>query len=111
MAEGEGDERQDLEDMLDDPDEPLYTVGVVADLMNVDAQVIRGYDKRGLVEPGRSDAGHRRYSRADIQRLSRAMKLADEGIPAAGIERILGLEDELRRRREDTADHPEQQED
>lgn len=105
-------ERQDWEDTLDDPDEPLYTVGVVADLMNVDAQVVRGYDKRGLVEPGRSEAGHRRYSRADIQRLSRAMKLADEGIPTAGIERILGLEDELRRRRRDDADDaPEQKED
>lgn len=91
-------ERQGWEDTLDDPDEPLYSVGLVADLMGVDAQVVRGYDKRGLVEPGRSRAGHRRYSRSDIHRLARAMKLADEGIPAAGIERILGLEDELRRR-------------
>lgn len=91
-------QRPEWEDTLDDPEEPLYTVGVVADLMGVDAQVVRGYDKRGLVEPGRSDAGHRRYSRTDIRRLSRAMELADEGIPAAGIGRILELEDELRRR-------------
>lgn len=94
--------RRDWEDTLDDPEEPLYTVGVVADLMGVDAQVVRGYDKRGLVEPGRSGAGHRRYSRADIRRLSRAMDLADEGIPAAGIGRILELEEELRRRDADT---------
>lgn len=86
------------EDVLDDPEEPLYTVGVVADLMGVDPQVVRGYDKRGLVEPRRSGSGHRRYSRQDIRRLSRAVELSDEGIPAAGIERILELEDELRRR-------------
>lgn len=97
-------DREGWEDVLDDPDEPLYTVGVVADLMGVDAQVVRGYDKRGLVEPNRSEAGHRRYSRADIRRLSRAMKLADEGIPAAGIERILGLEDKLRRQRDEEGD-------
>lgn len=101
MAETEQPERrEDWEEVLDDPEEPLYTVGVVAELMGVEPQVVRGYDKRGLVEPGRSDAGHRRYSRADIRRLARAMRLADEGIPAAGIERILGLEDELRDRRE-----------
>lgn len=94
-------ERERWEDTLDDPDEPLYTVGVVADLMGVDPQVVRGYDKRGLVEPDRSDAGHRRYSRSDIRRLSRAMELADEGIPSPGIERILALEDELRRREDE----------
>lgn len=91
-------ERHDWEDVLDDPGEPLYSVGVVADLMGVDPQVIRGYDKRGLVAPERAESGHRRYSRRDIRRLSRAMRLADDGIPTAGIERILELEDELDRR-------------
>lgn len=86
------------EAILDDPAEPLYTVGVVAELVGVDPQVVRGYDQRGLVEPGRSDSGQRRYSRQDIHRLSRAMRLADDGIPTAGIERILHLEDELHRR-------------
>lgn len=95
--EHEDTRRTDWERTLDDPDEPLYTVGVVAELMGVDTQVVRGYDKRGLVEPGRSESGQRRYSRTDIRRLSRAMELAEEGIPAAGIDRILELEDELRR--------------
>lgn len=83
---------------LDDPSAPLYTVGVVADLVGVDTQVVRGYDQRGLVSPQRSGSGQRRYSRDDIRRLSRAMQLADDGIPRAGIERILQLEDELARR-------------
>lgn len=91
-------EREAWEESLDDPDEPLYTVGVVAELMDVDAQVVRGYDKRGLIVPERSGAGHRRYSRSDIRRLSRALRLAGEGITTAGIERILALEDELETR-------------
>lgn len=99
---GETPERSSWEATLDDPDEALYTVGVVADLMGVDAQVVRGYDNRGIVQPGRSVSGQRRYSRRDIARLSRAMELADEGIPTAGIDRILTLEDELARR--DAAD-------
>lgn len=95
--------RPDWRRALDDPDEPLYTVGVVADLMDLDTQVVRGYDKRGLVSPSRSSSGHRRYSRRDIDRLSRAVELADEGISSAGIERILELEEELRRH-DDAAD-------
>ncbi|MFP4634326.1 MAG: MerR family transcriptional regulator [Nitriliruptoraceae bacterium] len=97
--------REAFEDLLDDPDEPIHPVGVVAELLGVDAQVVRGYDQRGLVTPGRSSSGHRRYSRRDIRRLTRAMRLAEEGIPASGIERILALEDELGRiERDATAD-------
>lgn len=92
------DEPPQWERTLDDPAEPLYSVGVVAGLMGVDPQVVRGYDRRGLVEPERVASGHRRYSRDNIQRLARAMRLADDGIPTAGIERILDLEDELERR-------------
>lgn len=80
---------------LDDPAAPLYTVGVVADLVGVDPQVVRGYDRRGLIEPTRSTSGQRRYSRNDVARLSRAMRLADEGVSTAGIERVLDLEDRL----------------
>ena len=90
-----GSEREQWEAQLDDPTQALYTVGVVAELMGVDPQVVRRYDQRGLVEPERSSNGQRRYSRSHIRRLSRAMDLADEGIPAAGIERILTLEREL----------------
>ncbi len=97
------DQRSDWEDVLDDPGEPLYSVGVVADLMGVDPQVVRGYDKRGLVEPERAESGHRRYSRHDIRRLSRAMRLADDGISTAGIQRIIELEDELHRRDDETS--------
>lgn len=89
------DDRHDWERTLDDPNEALYPVGVVADLMGVDPQVVRGYDQRGIVSPERSNAGQRRYSRDDIRRLVRAMDLADEGIPTSGIDRILRLEEEL----------------
>ena len=95
---GERNRRDPWEDTIEDPSEALYTVGVVAELMDVDPQVVRGYDQRGLVAPSRSGSGQRRYSRDDIRRLSRAMRLADEGIPSSGIGRILDLEDELDRR-------------
>lgn len=93
-------QREPWENVLDDPDQALYPVGVVADLLGVDPQVVRGYDQRGLLNPERSDAGQRRYSRRDMRRLSRALRLARQSIPTAGIERILELEEELQRRNE-----------
>jgi MerR family transcriptional regulator/heat shock protein HspR len=86
---------QDWRTVLEDPTAPLYTVGVVAELLDVDVQVVRRYDQEGMVNPGRTGGGQRRYSREDIERLARAISLADEGIPGPGIRRIMELEDRL----------------
>ncbi len=86
---------KDWEQRLDDRDEPMYPIGVVADLLNVSVQVVRRYDDDAMVEPERSQGGQRRYSRRDIARLAHILQLADEGISVAGIKRILALEDEL----------------
>lgn len=80
---------------LDDEDAPVYPIGVVADLFGVDVQTVRRYDDEGIVEPDRSDAGQRRYSRRDIARLSQVLQLAGEGVSPPGIRRILELEDRL----------------
>lgn len=95
MARRPREDRPPWAAVLDDPDAPLYTVGVVAELVGVDVQVVRGYDRRGLVRPSRAASGHRRYSRRDVARLWRAIQLTDDGIPARGVERILDLEDQL----------------
>ncbi len=86
---------QGWREVLEDPSTPLYTVGVVAELLNVDVQVVRRYDQEGVVSPDRTEGGQRRYSREDIERLARAISLADEGIPGTGIRRIMELEDRL----------------
>lgn len=86
---------------LDDVDEPVYPIGVVADLLGVSVQVVRRYDDVEVVEPERSDSGQRRYSRRDIARLAHVLELADEGISVAGIRRILALERQLDTQRSD----------
>lgn len=89
---------------LDDPAEPVYPIGVVAELLGTDVATVRRYDDTGVVTPGRSGAGQRRYSRNDIAQLKRAMSLSDEGIGPPGIKRILELEarvDELQTRHPD----------
>ncbi len=86
---------KDWEQRLDDEDEPVYPIGVVADLLNVSVQVVRRYDDGEMVEPERSEGGQRRYSRRDIAQLAHILQLADEGISMAGIKRILALEQQL----------------
>jgi MerR family transcriptional regulator, heat shock protein HspR len=88
---------------LDDATAPLYTMGVVAELLGVDAQVIRRFDRDDIVSTTRSSGNQRRYSRDDIAVLSYALTLSEEGIPLAGIARIL----ELERRVKELADHPD----
>lgn len=92
------------EQRLDDHNEPVYPIGVVADLLDVSVQVVRRYDDEDVVEPERSEGGQRRYTRRDIARLAHVLELADEGIPLAGIRRILDLERRLRAHEEVTAD-------
>ena len=87
---------EEWERRLGDEDAALYPIGVVAELLNVDVQVVRRLEAAGVVEPARSEARQRRYSRRDIARLAHALRLADEGIPTAGIKRIMDLEDVVR---------------
>lgn len=94
---------KDWEQRLDDEDAALYPVGVVADLLGVDVQLVRRYDQPGLAQPARSDSGQRRYSRRDIERLARALNLAGEGVSTPGIKRILDLEDRLHEAEQDPA--------
>ncbi|HET9116464.1 MAG TPA: MerR family transcriptional regulator, partial [Pseudonocardiaceae bacterium] len=51
---------------LDDVDYPVYTMGTAAELLGVQPAFLRSLDAAGLLSPGRSAGGQRRYSRADL---------------------------------------------
>jgi MerR family transcriptional regulator/heat shock protein HspR len=80
---------------IDDIHAPLYTVGQVSSMLDVQGAFLRRLDSEELVCPGRSDGGQRRYSRAEIDRVQRVTELAGEGMTLAGIKRLLGLEAEV----------------
>jgi MerR family transcriptional regulator, heat shock protein HspR len=81
----------------------VYAISVAADLVSMQIQNLRVYERRGLVAPDRSPGGSRLYSRADIERLHRIRDLLAEGLNLAGIALVLELEAELARLRRENA--------
>jgi MerR family transcriptional regulator/heat shock protein HspR len=74
-------------------DAPVFVISVAAQLAGLHAQTLRQYDRLGLVTPGRTVGGGRRYSARDVALLREVQRLSqDEGVNLAGIKRIIELE-------------------
>lgn len=90
------------------PDTPVFVISIAAELAGLHAQTLRSYDRLGLVSPGRSAGGGRRYSARDIALLREVQRLSQvEGVNLAGIKRIIELEqlvDDLRTRIDELAE-------
>ena len=82
-------------------DHAVYVISVAAELAGVHPQTLRIYERKGLVDPARTQGGSRRYSDADIDLLKRIQDLTNAGLNLAGVERVLQLEEELRRTRDE----------
>lgn len=77
-------------------DTPVFVISVAAQLSGLHAQTLRGYDRMGLVSPGRTPGGGRRYSARDIALLREVQRLSqEEGVNLAGIKRIIDLENQV----------------
>lgn len=82
-------------------DHAVYVISVAAELAGMHPQTLRIYERRGLVQPARTQGGNRRYSDRDIARLQRISELAAEGMNLEGIRRVMDLELEVERLRAD----------
>ena len=79
-----------------DEDTPVFVISVAAQLSGLHAQTLRSYDRLGLVSPGRTSGGGRRYSMRDIALLREVQRLSQEhGVNLAGIKRIIELENQV----------------
>ena len=79
-----------------DEDAPVFAIAVAAELAGMHPQTLRQYDRIGLVVPGRTRGGSRRYSPRNIEQLREVARLSGEGVSLAAIARMLDLEDEVR---------------
>ena len=75
--------------------EPLFAISVAADMVAMEIQNLRVYERHGLVAPGRTAGGTRRYSSDDVDRLHRIRDLLGAGHNLVGVARVLALEDEV----------------
>jgi len=82
----------------------VYVISVAAELAGMHPQTLRIYERRGLVQPARTQGGNRRYSEADLEVLRRISELAESGMNLEGIRRVMQLEAENDRLREELAE-------
>lgn len=76
--------------------QPLYMIGVAAQLCGIHPQTLRQYERLGLIVPSRVGAKNRLYSEADIRRVQRIQRLTqDLGVNLAGVEIILKLLEDM----------------
>ncbi|MEP9382260.1 heat shock protein transcriptional repressor HspR [Nocardioides sp. KR10-350] len=77
------------------PDAAVYVISVAAELTGLHPQTLRTYERMGLITPGRTGGGGRRYSYRDIELLRSIAELTSSGIGIEGVRRILDLENRV----------------
>ncbi len=80
---------------FEDENLPLFTVGQVAEMLEVQQAFLRRLDEFDVVRPSRSSGGQRRYSRTEVTVVRYVAQLADEGMTLAAIRRVLELEQQV----------------
>jgi MerR family transcriptional regulator/heat shock protein HspR len=75
----------------------VYAISVAAEMLSMQVQNLRVYERRGLVDPDRTPGGTRLYSPDDLHQLARIRDLLAAGLNLAGIDRVLTLEARVRR--------------
>ena len=84
---------------VSDRERAVFVISVAAELAGVHPQTLRIYERKGLVDPARTQGGSRRYSERDIDRLRLIQDLTTAGLNLEGVRRVLELERENQRLR------------
>ncbi len=72
------------------PDKLYFRIGEVAQLVGVDAHVLRYWESEFKIKPHRSSSGQRLFRKQDLSRFYRIKTLLhDEGYTIAGARRVL----------------------
>src|SRR6516162_3868476 len=89
---------------FEDEDLPLFTVGQVSGMLEVQQAFLRRLDEFDVVRPSRSDGGQRRYSRREVVTVQYVVRLTSEGVTLAAVRRILELEAQVARLEQECAE-------
>jgi MerR family transcriptional regulator/heat shock protein HspR len=77
----------------------VYVISVAAELTGVHPQTLRVYERKGLLDPSRTEGGSRRFSEQDLDRLRHIQALTTAGVNLEGVRRVMELEAEVERLR------------
>ncbi|MCB0078632.1 MAG: MerR family transcriptional regulator [Anaerolineales bacterium] len=73
-----------------------YSIGDVAEKLDVHPQTLRNWERAGLIKPARLAGNRRVYFGDDVELLNYIVRLErDEGLRVAGIKKVLELEGRL----------------
>jgi MerR family transcriptional regulator/heat shock protein HspR len=97
---------------MTDRHKPLYTIGVVGEMLKLHPQTLRMYEKKGLIRPGRTEGHTRMFSAEDVDEIARLIRLTrDLGVNLAGVEIILKMRRQMEQLlgyvRDDVAQKPD----
>jgi len=82
--------------MIDNYDEPLFLIGIVAKNLGIHPQTLRQYERENLVCPSRSNGRIRLFSQRDVDRIKLILRLTRElGVNLAGVDIILRLKENV----------------
>jgi len=81
---------------LDDENLPLFTVGQVSEMLEIQQAFLRRLDEYRVVRPSRSAGGQRRYTRREITVVQYVVNLVDEGMTLTAVRRVLELEERVK---------------
>jgi MerR family transcriptional regulator, heat shock protein HspR len=95
---------------LDDENRPLFTVGQVSEMLELQQAFLRRLDDFGVVSPSRSAGRQRRYTLREITVVRYVAGLVDEGMTLNAIRRVLQLEQRVRELEHQLGDLAAQQE-
>ena len=76
-------------DAVDNHNKPCYPMGVARRLSGLSERQIRYWEEQGIVTPARSHGGHRLYSQADLDLLTKAALMRQRG---HGLDEILAAQ-------------------
>ena len=84
-----------------DANQAVYVISVAAELTGMHPQTLRMYERKGLLDPSRTSGGSRRFSERDLERLRHIQELTATGLNLEGVRRVLQLEAEVSRLRDE----------
>ncbi len=77
-------------------DRGLYVISIAAELAGVHPQTLRMYERKGLLQPKRTEGRARRYSDRDIEHVRLIQSLTQvAGMNLAGVEMVMRLTREM----------------